>query len=186
MSKAKFTTWAESTLAEPITATATALSTASGDGVKFPTLGADQYFKILVENSSGNYEIMDATVRTGDDITVTRGRDGTTARAFSAGDSIKHILTGSVLSLFPQGLTVETQAWTPGAVANQSQVVLEVDVAEAEMGDFVFVSYSQDVKDLILDAQVTAANKVTVVLANNTAAPITPDAGTLYIRVIKR
>lgn len=187
MSKAKFTTRAVSTLAANITAGATALSLSTGDGAKFPPLSvAGEYFIMMLEDSSGHYEFVKATARAGDNCTITRAQDGSVARAWTAGDSIKHILNASVLSLFLQALTRETKAWTPGAVANGTTSALEIDVAEAELGDFVLVSYDKDVKDLVLAAAVTAANKVTATLSNVTAAPITPDPGTVTVTVVKK
>lgn len=61
---------AESTLASGITAAATSLSVASGEGSKFP--GSNFYITI-------DSEVLLCTTRTGDMLTVTRAQSGTTA-----------------------------------------------------------------------------------------------------------
>jgi hypothetical protein len=59
-----------------------------------------------------------------------------------------------------------------------------VTVPGAQLGDFAFVSFSIDVTDLELSAQVTAANTVTVSLSNNTGGTIDLGAGTLRVKVV--
>ena len=54
------------------------------------------------------------------------------------------------------------------------------------MGDFAIASFSRDVTDLVLNAQVTAADTVTCILANNTGGAIDLASGTVYVKVIKR
>ena len=75
--------------------------------------------------------------------------------------------------------------WDPGSIADGDEEAKEVDVVGVELGDFALASFSKDVADLVLDAQVTAAGKVTCVLANNTGGAIDLASGTLYIRVFK-
>jgi hypothetical protein len=59
-----------------------------------------------------------------------------------------------------------------------------VTVPGAKLGDFALASFSLDVADLVLDANVTAANTVTVVVANNTGGTIDLGSGTLRVKVI--
>ena len=54
------------------------------------------------------------------------------------------------------------------------------------MGDYAIASFSLDLTDLVLDAQVTASNVVTCVLANNTGGAVDLGEGTIYVRLIKR
>lgn len=75
--------------------------------------------------------------------------------------------------------------WDPGSIADGNEEAKEVDVVGAELGDFALASFSKDVADLVLNAQVTATDKVTCVLANNTGGAIDLASGTLYIRVFK-
>jgi len=75
--------------------------------------------------------------------------------------------------------------WDPGSIADGDEEAKEVDVVGVVLGDFALASFSKDLADLILDAQITATDKVTCVLANNTGGAIDLASGTLYIRVIK-
>lgn len=75
--------------------------------------------------------------------------------------------------------------WDPGSIADGDEEAKEVDVVGAELGDFALASFSKDVADLVLNAEVSAADKVTCVLANNTGGAIDLASGTLYVRVIK-
>lgn len=85
----KFTNNAFSTLAVSISGTDTALVLSSGGGSKFPSLGAGDYFYATLADSSNNLEIIKCTARTGDNLTVVRGQDGTTGLAYIAGDKIE-------------------------------------------------------------------------------------------------
>ena len=76
--------------------------------------------------------------------------------------------------------------WDPGSIANGAEEAKEVTVTNAALGDFAIASFSLDVTDLILDAQVTAANTVTCVLANNTGGALDLAEGTLRVKVIKK
>jgi|GEM_PF-1792595 len=75
--------------------------------------------------------------------------------------------------------------WDPASVADGDAVSQEVTVTGAALGDFAIASFSLDVQDLVLDAQVTAANTVTVVLANNTGGAINLASGTVRVIVLE-
>ncbi len=77
-------------------------------------------------------------------------------------------------------------AWDVGSVTDQSFKAQDLTVTGAALGDFVLISSSLDVADLILDAQVTAANTVTMVWANLTTAGVDPLTPTLYVWVTSR
>lgn len=81
---------------------------------------------------------------------------------------------------------VGSTAWDPGSIADGDEEAKEVTVTGAVLGDFVLASFSLDVQDLVLDAQVTTADMVTAILANNTGTPVDLAEGTLYVRVIKK
>jgi hypothetical protein len=80
---------AVSQLAANVAVGATTLSVTPGDGAKFPTLGAGDWFPLTVVKSSGALEIMRCTARTTDTLTVSRAQEGTAALAFSAGDRVE-------------------------------------------------------------------------------------------------
>jgi len=77
-------------------------------------------------------------------------------------------------------------SWNPGSIAAGGKEAKDITVTGAALGDFAIASFSLDVEDLILNAQVTAADTVTVVLANNTGGAINLGSGTVYVRVFKR
>jgi hypothetical protein len=76
--------------------------------------------------------------------------------------------------------------WDPGSIGNGAEEATEVTVTGAALGDYAIASFSLDVTDLVLDAQVTAANTVTCVLVNNTGGAIDLASGTVYVRVFRR
>ena len=75
-------------------------------------------------------------------------------------------------------------AWDPGSIADGDEEAKDITVTGAALGDFTLVSFSLDVADLVLNGQVTAANTVTAILANNTGGAIDLGAGTVYAKVI--
>lgn len=78
-----------STLLSSIASGATSLTVASGEGARFPTISSGNFFYVTLINSSNQYEVVKVTARATDAFTVTRGQDGTTARAYTAGDRIE-------------------------------------------------------------------------------------------------
>ena len=76
--------------------------------------------------------------------------------------------------------------WNPGAIGNGAEEAKEVTVTGAALGDFALASFSLDVTDLTLDAQVTAANTVTCILANNTGGAIDLASGTVRVLVFRK
>ena len=83
-------------------------------------------------------------------------------------------------------ILVKSASWNPAEIADGDEEAKEVTVTGAALGDFALASFSVDVADLVLDAQVTVANTVTCILANNTGGAINLAAGTLYVFVIKK
>lgn len=84
---------AKGSLAGGISANQGTLSLLGGEGGKFPTLGANEYFYITVTSQAlaTNTEIMRVTARNADTLTITQA-DGTARNlnnTFSAGDSVE-------------------------------------------------------------------------------------------------
>lgn len=82
----KVTNNAFGTLSAAINTTATTITLDSGQGARFPTLGASDYFYGTLVDTSNNLEIVKVTARSTDSLTVVRGQDGTSATAFAIGD----------------------------------------------------------------------------------------------------
>ena len=78
----------------------------------------------------------------------------------------------------------ETKDW--GSVNDGDEAAEEVAVTGAQLGDFALASMSIDTTDITLTATVTAADTVTVILANNTGGAIDLGSGTLYVMVMPR
>lgn len=87
---------AVSRLAAGITAGDVSLSITPGDGAKFPSLSAGDYFPCtLIRASDGAIEIVLVTDRSTDVFTITRAQEGTTGLAFVAGDRVELRMTAS-------------------------------------------------------------------------------------------
>jgi hypothetical protein len=85
----KFTNNASATLAASINSTVTSISVTTGQGARFPTLAAGDYFFATLVDSSNNLEIIKVTNRVTDTMTVVRAQDGTTGRSFLANDRLE-------------------------------------------------------------------------------------------------
>lgn len=110
------------TLAAGINSSVTSITVTTGQGVRFPTLTASDYFYATLIDTSNNLEIVKVTARATDVLTVVRGQESTTARAYSAGDRIEIRITAQTFTdaaaVIPSGtvmLFVQTAAptgWT--------------------------------------------------------------------------
>lgn len=99
-----FSNNATTTLAQSVSPTATVLNVASGDGSMFPNPGQGQAFAVtLVDAATGlTNEICYCTSRSGDQLTVTRGREGTNATSWQAGDTCANYITADVMESWLQ------------------------------------------------------------------------------------
>lgn len=89
----KFSNNAQSVLPASLASAATSFSVKSGEGGRFPVLGAGDFFMVTVVDASGTVEIMKCTARSGDTLTVERAQEGTTAADFPAGSLVQHRMT---------------------------------------------------------------------------------------------
>ena len=74
------------TLNAGITDSDTTIVLQAGEGARFPSLSAGDYFYATLIDTTNNLEIVKVTARSTDTMTVVRGQDSTTARAFSTND----------------------------------------------------------------------------------------------------
>jgi hypothetical protein len=81
------------------------------------------------------------------------------------------------------GQASTSATWNPGSIASGSFEAKDVTVSGAALGDYAIASFSLDVQDLQLNAQVTAANTVTCTLYNLTGAALDLASGTLRVLV---
>jgi hypothetical protein len=84
-----FTNNASAALAASISASATTIVLAAGQGVEFPSPAGGNYFYATLTDPSNNLEIVKVTARVNDSLTVVRGQDGSTAKTYSAGDLLE-------------------------------------------------------------------------------------------------
>ena len=94
----KFANNAYSTLAASITSSATSVTLITGEGARFPTLSGADYFYATLIDSSNNLEIVKVTARSTDVLTIVRGSESTTARAYAAGDRLEQRITAAGLA----------------------------------------------------------------------------------------
>lgn len=75
--------------------------------------------------------------------------------------------------------------YDPPSLLDGQGTTTDVTVAGARVGDFVFVSFSNDVQSIILSAFVNTSNNVKVRFQNETGGTIDLASGTLRVRVVK-
>ena len=124
----KVTNNAFGTLSAAINTTATTITLDSGQGSRFPTLGASDHFYGTLVDTSNNLEIVKVTARSTDSLTVVRGQDGTSGTAFAIGDRFE---LRPVAALF-EDLGVD------GIVSSANATAMTIDANED-------VTFSQDV-----------------------------------------
>lgn len=137
----KLTNNAFATLAASINSSATSITLTTGQGARFPTLGAGDYFYATLIDTSNNLEIVKCTARSTDVLTVVRAQESTTARAYNTGDRIEIRLTAqtfldSVLTDGDKGdivvsgqgtvLTIDTDAVTTAKIANSNVTTAKI------------------------------------------------------------
>jgi len=122
----KITNNASGTLAAGITDTATTLTLSAGQGALFPTLASGDYCWCTLVDTSNNVEIIKVTARSTDTLTMTRGQDNTTARAFAINDRLELRPTAALFEEF-----VDKEALPILKSANYTAVVGETILVTA-------------------------------------------------------
>lgn len=117
---------AYSTLASGITDTATTITVSAGTGSRFPAAGGADYFYATLINTSNQLEVVKVTARSTDTLTVVRGQDGTTARAYSASDRIELRVTAALLSDIRDSITPADNTVTTAKIVNKNVTYAKV------------------------------------------------------------
>ena len=97
-----------------LSAAATSLVLPSGKGALFPNPGANEYFKLTLEDrriDPVKREIVHCTSRSTDTLTIVRGQESTSAQAFNAGFVASHRLTAAAMNLLSQNAVNFNQLW---------------------------------------------------------------------------
>lgn len=90
-------------LAQAVTSTATAITLQAGELYELlKNWTSGKYIYVTLVDLSGNVEVVKITAMAGDTLTVERGQDGTTARAWTAGTLVTHRLVAVNLNSFMQ------------------------------------------------------------------------------------
>ena len=98
MASVLFSNNASAALASSITSASTVITVTTGAGAQFPAITGGNYFYATLTDSSNNLEIVKVTARSSDVLTVVRGQEGTTARAYAAADKIELRVTTAALT----------------------------------------------------------------------------------------
>lgn len=153
------------TLLAAINDTQTTITLAGGQGANFPDPAVDEIFYITLQNYTAQLiEICRVTDRVADVLTVVRGEDGTTAKAWAVADTaIQLRLTKETIDRFVQtGPTL-----TAGAVLTVDSQGQLVDRTESVLTDITYESYvsteGQDVFNTTMDLPVIATGITTFV-----------------------
>lgn len=90
----------------------------SGNGANFPSLGAGEYFYATIIGTGGTLEIVKATARSTDTLTVVRAQEGTTASSFAASSRVEMRVTAqSVLDAASDAAAAAFAASTAADIA---------------------------------------------------------------------
>jgi hypothetical protein len=112
-----------------------------------------------------------------------------TSKTHPAGGTLNgHQISISTFSVAGASGVAASKTWDLSAdgVNIGGQVSTTIEVPGAAVGDMVLASFPPMASSaLLLSAHVSDTNTVTVVLANMTAAKVTPASGTLYVLAFK-
>lgn len=111
----QFANNAASTLNGAINDSTTTIVVATGEGSRFPSVGN---FRLMIGLDPFTAEIVLATARSSDTITVVRGQEGSTAQSWGNGTSVTHIVTaGAIEQIRTQFTTVSGEIYTTNTVS---------------------------------------------------------------------
>lgn len=95
-------------LAAPLAADGDTIVLVSAEAGNFPGLSAGEWFPLTLTNSAGDIEVTKVTARSSNILTATRAQEGTSARAWLAGDRAEIRLTaGAIAQLVADTGTVQ-------------------------------------------------------------------------------
>jgi hypothetical protein len=118
----KLTNNAITRLNASILSTATTIPLVPGNGALLPSLGAGEYFPCTLQSADGTIEIVKVTARSGDNLTVVRAQEGTTAHDFSVNDRCELRLTAGALQAELDRLSGVVDGYA-GAIAGKQNIL---------------------------------------------------------------
>ena len=181
----KLTNNAFGTLAAGINSSATSITLTSGQGARFPTLSAGDYFYATLIDTSNNLEIVKCTARSTDVLTVVRAQESTTARAYTTGDRIEIRLTAQTfvdsagvekLPLAGGTMTGPIASAVSATTATETNVVALVDSVNSanklgRIASYNDGGYYQDLRLYTTNAS-GSAERLTKIFSGKTLADI--------------
>ena len=182
----KFATNAYSTLRTNINTNASSLTVASGHGSRFPTLSASDHFYVTLLDTSGNSEIVRVSARSGDTFTILRGRDGTSARSWSAGARIELRLVAAALNDMNSELSTRIDAAVdPLTLEEVRDEVARFLRVRSKAGTILSETHNDSANTLELDSSLVLSGLSGLTIRKLTQAQYnaisTKDASTLYL-----
>lgn len=174
-----FANRAVSTLSAPINNTDTSVVLAPGTAVKFPNpTGGDYFVGTFIDAITGQLsEIVWCTAVTGDTLTIVRAQEGTSARAWNAGDTFANYWSAGQAESFLQTGTTQQQAANFAVdVGIANSMIITLDPAPASISDLIGAPVRVQVAHTNTNTSVTInintlGNKP-IKTAGNTAPPI--------------
>jgi len=193
--------FAKSTLAGGISDVATSLTVATGEGAKFPSTGK---FRAVIWSSAysnpsddPSAEIVEAELSSGDAFNITRGKEGTSAHAWSAGDRFVHTITAETIE--EVGQVVQAVHYQTGEFASGTTIIPLDDTIPQNTEGTQFMSASITPKDasnrLLIEAVCLGAYSVTTTLtgalfkdsdADALAASLVKGPGNYFVPMVLR
>ena len=160
----KFGNNAATLLAANASSSATVLTVS--DGSVFPTLSGSDYTYITLEDVNSNREIVKLTAVSGNELTVVRAQDGSSARAFSTADKCELRITAALLN----AVSTETVNGTSArfkftATANQTTFSGSDDNSVTLAYNVGYIDLYLSGIRLIAGSDYTASNGTSIVLA---------------------
>lgn len=169
------------TLSASINTSDTTVTLDSGQGARFPSLGAGDYFYGTLVDTSNNIEIVKVTARSTDSMTVTRAQDNTTATAFAIGDRFELRPTAALFNdiINNAELATDTTPQLGGDLDTNSSNINFTDGDKAQFGDGNDLQiYHTGTESLIAD---TGTGSLTIRSDDNTSVT-SADGATLSAR----
>ena len=161
-----FANQAQTTLALPVASTDTTIYVAAGTGSYFPAPSANQAVTLTLVNSTNNLivEIISCTNITGDVLTVVRGQEGTTARAWNRGDFVTNLMTAGTANSFAQLYGLENGLYSASFqnMLTQTGQVISVPVNPT---DLVNKAYADSISTSNFKAECQVATTAPITLS---------------------
>ena len=166
MSTLLFANQAQTALALPATSTQTTLTLAAGTGTYFPAPGTNQSILLTIVSTSSQLinEIVLCTNITGDVLTVVRGQEGTTPRAWAVGSFVINLMTAGTGNAFAQIYGLENGLYSAkftDMVTNTGQVI----AVPVNSTDLVNKAYADSISQGVSKAECQCATTANITLS---------------------